>query len=78
MKDYPNMLQPAAFLGVERSLTGRRWIGPTIEEDRAAEALSQATALPRPAKTSLAATWPVALLRTAGLWRSEAAAATAM
>ncbi len=36
----------AAFLGVEASLTGRRWVGPTVEEDRRAEAMSQATALP--------------------------------
>jgi single-stranded-DNA-specific exonuclease len=36
-----------AFLGVERSLTGRRWIGPGIETDRHAEAMSQDTALPR-------------------------------
>ncbi len=35
-----------AFLGVTRSVTGRRWIGPTEAEDRAAEALVQATALP--------------------------------
>lgn len=37
-----------AFLGVETSLTGRRWTGPGIETERAAEALAQATALPRP------------------------------
>ncbi|QEW19122.1 Single-stranded-DNA-specific exonuclease RecJ [Marinibacterium anthonyi] len=37
-----------AFLGVESSLTGRRWTGPSIETERAAEALSQATGLPRP------------------------------
>ena len=30
-----------AFLGVGASLTGRRWIGPTLDQDRAAEALSQ-------------------------------------
>ena len=35
-----------AFLNVETSLTGRRWIGPTAEEDRLAEAMAQATRLP--------------------------------
>jgi len=35
-----------AFLNVGASLTGRRWVGPTAEEDRAAEALQQATGLP--------------------------------
>ncbi|NBD29030.1 MAG: single-stranded-DNA-specific exonuclease RecJ [Alphaproteobacteria bacterium] len=37
-----------AFLGIETSLTGRRWIGPSIEEDRLAEGMAQATALPLP------------------------------
>jgi single-stranded-DNA-specific exonuclease len=37
-----------AFLGVETSATGRRWIGPTVEEDRLAEALTQETGLPAP------------------------------
>ncbi len=37
-----------AFLGVEISATGRRWIGPTVEEDRLAEALTQETGLPAP------------------------------
>lgn len=37
-----------AFLGVEHSLLGRRWIGPGAETDRLAEAMAQATALPRP------------------------------
>lgn len=36
-----------AFLGIESSLTGRRWTGPGVEADRAGEALAQATALPR-------------------------------
>lgn len=36
------------FLGVEHSLSGRRWIGPSIETDRAAEAMAQDTGLPRP------------------------------
>ena len=38
----------AAFLNVEHSLTGRRWIGPSAEEDRLAAAMVQATALPLP------------------------------
>jgi len=38
--------QPAPFLGVAASLTGRRWIGPASETTRAAEALHQQTALP--------------------------------
>ena len=38
----------AAFLNVEHSLTGRRWVGPTADEDRLAEAMVQATALPLP------------------------------
>ena len=35
-----------SFLGVTSSLTGRRWIGPSLETDRAAQALSQQTGLP--------------------------------
>ncbi|NNE52917.1 MAG: single-stranded-DNA-specific exonuclease RecJ [Sulfitobacter sp.] len=34
------------FLGVETSLTGRRWVGPGVEMTRAAELLGQRTALP--------------------------------
>jgi single-stranded-DNA-specific exonuclease len=34
------------FLGVEASLSGRRWIGPSSEEDRLAEAMAQVTGLP--------------------------------
>lgn len=34
------------FLGVSASLTGRRWLGPSIETGRAAEALTQQTNLP--------------------------------
>lgn len=37
-----------SFLGVEQSLTGRRWIGLSPELDRAAEMLAQQTDLPRP------------------------------
>ncbi|MFV0514491.1 MAG: single-stranded-DNA-specific exonuclease RecJ [Jhaorihella sp.] len=36
-----------AYLGVEQSLTGRHWVGPDIETDRAAEAMAQAIGLPR-------------------------------
>jgi hypothetical protein len=39
---------PARISGVEASLTGRRWIGPSAEEDRLAEAMAQATRLPLP------------------------------
>ena len=35
-----------AFLNVDLSLTGRRWIGPSPEEDRLAEAMAQTTRLP--------------------------------
>lgn len=35
-----------AFLNVDASLTGRRWIGPSAEEDRLAEAMAQQTRLP--------------------------------
>ncbi len=36
-----------AFLGVEQSLTGRRWVGPAAEVERAAEMLAQRSDLPR-------------------------------
>lgn len=39
--------QPA-FLNVEASLTGRRWIGPGGNEDRLADAMEQSTGLPAP------------------------------
>ncbi|MGB7244724.1 MAG: single-stranded-DNA-specific exonuclease RecJ [Sulfitobacter sp.] len=35
-----------SFLNVEASLTGRRWIGPSVEVARAAEALAQQSDLP--------------------------------
>lgn len=35
-----------AFLGVTESATGRRWVGPSVEQDRAAEAMAQDTGLP--------------------------------
>ncbi len=34
------------FLGVSNSLTGRKWIGPSADTDRLAEAISQQTSLP--------------------------------
>lgn len=37
---------PRAFLNVEASATGRRWVGPGIEADRLAEAMVQQTRLP--------------------------------
>ncbi len=37
-----------AFLGVEQSLTGRRWIGPGAEAERRAQAMAQGTGLPLP------------------------------
>lgn len=43
-----------AFLGVEASLTGRRWVGLSIEEDRQAEAIAQAARLPLPVARVLA------------------------
>lgn len=39
-------MSEAAFLGVDASLTGRRWVGPTPAQDRLAEALAQETSLP--------------------------------
>lgn len=35
-----------AFLNVDHSLTGRRWIGPSAEQQRLAEGMAQATNLP--------------------------------
>ena len=37
-----------AFLNVEASLTGRRWVGPDAAHDRLAEAMAQQTRLPLP------------------------------
>ncbi|MCH2095690.1 MAG: single-stranded-DNA-specific exonuclease RecJ [Rhodobacteraceae bacterium] len=36
-----------SFLGIDSSLTGRRWVGPDLATERAAEHLAQQTALPR-------------------------------
>ena len=43
-----------AFLGVETSLTGRRWVGPGAEVERQAEAMAQQTGLPAPLCLTLA------------------------
>lgn len=43
-----------SFLGIEASLTGRNWVGPSVQVDRAAEALTQQTDLPRPVAQVLA------------------------
>ncbi len=40
------MAIPEAFLGIETSLTGRRWVGPSVEESRLADALRQRASLP--------------------------------
>ena len=43
-----------AFLGIEASLTGRRWVGPDPGADRRAEGLAQAARLPLPVARILA------------------------
>ncbi len=43
-----------SFLGVDSSLTGRRWVGPSLEQDRAAQAIADATGLSLPLCTVLA------------------------
>ncbi|RYG90833.1 single-stranded-DNA-specific exonuclease RecJ [Loktanella sp. IMCC34160] len=48
MTDTPDIARAPAFLGVETSATGRRWIGPGIEDDRQSEAMAQQTGLPLP------------------------------
>ena len=40
------MVFSPAFLNVEHSLTGRRWVGPDAAQDRLAEGMAQATRLP--------------------------------
>ena len=35
-----------SFLGVDASLTGRRWVGPGVEVERATQVLVQQTSLP--------------------------------
>ena len=46
MSDTPNNTR--AFLNVEASATGRRWVGPSGEDDRLAEAMVQETSIPMP------------------------------
>ncbi|WP_323040504.1 single-stranded-DNA-specific exonuclease RecJ [Gemmobacter sp.] len=43
-----------AFLGVEASLTGRRWVGLSDDQDRLAEAIAQGQRLPLPVARVLA------------------------
>ncbi len=51
----PDNNQLNAFLGVETSLSGRRWVGPGGEDIRQAEAIAQATGLSEPVARVLAA-----------------------
>lgn len=44
----------SAFLKVEASLTGRRWVGLTPDQDRMAQAMAQQTNLPQPLCQTLA------------------------
>ena len=44
----PKDIAMSAFLDVETSLLGRRWVGPSGEELRLAEAMEQETSLPLP------------------------------
>ena len=46
MTDTPHIAR--AFLDVEASATGRRWVGPSGEDDRLSEAMAQDTTLPLP------------------------------
>jgi len=46
MNDTPNNTR--TFLDVEASATGRRWVGPSVDDDRLAEAMVQETAIPLP------------------------------
>ncbi|WBU61344.1 single-stranded-DNA-specific exonuclease RecJ [Paracoccus albus] len=48
------MTDRAAFLNVENSLTGRRWVGPDQDTTRRAEALAQSADLPLPVARILA------------------------
>lgn len=43
-----------SFLGVEESLTGRRWVGPSLEIARATEAMVQSSGLPEAVAAVLA------------------------
>ncbi|MDC1398889.1 DHH family phosphoesterase, partial [Octadecabacter sp.] len=46
MTDTPHIAR--AFLNVEGSATSRRWVGPSGEDDRLAQAMEQDTGLPAP------------------------------
>ena len=48
-------MSTAAFLNVETSITGRRWVGPSGEQNRRAEAMAQITGLPLALCRTLAA-----------------------
>lgn len=48
------MDQAPAFLGVEKSLTGRRWIGPSVEQERLAATIAQRCELAAPVAQVLA------------------------
>ncbi|WP_245897779.1 single-stranded-DNA-specific exonuclease RecJ [Pseudoprimorskyibacter insulae] len=43
-----------SYLGVDHSLTGRRWIGPSVEVERMGEAMAQRTGMARPLCQTLA------------------------
>ena len=62
MNTHPD--QPA-FLNVASSATGRRWVGPSVEDDRQAEALAQETGLP-PALCRVLAQRGIAAAEAAG------------
>lgn len=47
-------MEARAFLGVDASLTGRRWVGLTPDQDRLAEAIAQGARLPVPVASVLA------------------------
>lgn len=61
----PLIADAPAFLGVERSVTGRRWVGPDAAQHRAAERLAQVAALP-PALAELLALRGIAPEAAAG------------
>ena len=54
-----------AFLNVEASLAGRRWVGPSIETERARDAIVQATGYP-PAVAAVLADRGISALDAAG------------
>lgn len=55
MTNTPDMPAPLpAYLNVETSLTGRRWVGLSADQDRMAEAMAQSCDLPGPVTRVLA------------------------